>query len=106
MYRCSGGVPRLINTVCDMAMVYAFAEERRRIEKKLMAAVVRDRQNSSILPIKKLPDDLLDDDDPAPGQRPGHESAEPTDSEVRKLLDEDEAPESGLVIEYPKRMSE
>lgn len=42
----SGGVPRLINIICDTALVYAFAEGRKRIDAQLVFDVVRDRQQT------------------------------------------------------------
>jgi len=39
----SGGVPRVINTLCDMALVYAFAEQRPGVTVELVHAVVQDR---------------------------------------------------------------
>jgi type II secretory pathway predicted ATPase ExeA len=44
----SGGVPRLINSICDMAMVYAFADGRHSIDEDLIFRVVSDRQASGV----------------------------------------------------------
>lgn len=40
----SRGIPRVINTLCDMALVYGFAEERPRIDQTLVRCVVEDRK--------------------------------------------------------------
>jgi putative secretion ATPase (PEP-CTERM system associated) len=47
----TGGVPRLINSLCDTALVYGFAEQRRTIDAELMAQVIRDRAAGGILPL-------------------------------------------------------
>lgn len=40
----TGGVPRLINQLCDLALVYAFAEQRRGVDLQLLQHVLMDRQ--------------------------------------------------------------
>jgi putative secretion ATPase (PEP-CTERM system associated) len=47
----TGGVPRLINSLCDSALVYGFAEQRRTIDAELMAQVIRDRAAGGVLPL-------------------------------------------------------
>ena len=39
----SGGIPRVINTLCELALVYAYADSRRRIDATLIADIARDR---------------------------------------------------------------
>jgi len=46
----TGGVPRLLNQLCDFALVYAFADGRRTIDSDLVAQVVRDRKSGHTLP--------------------------------------------------------
>jgi type II secretory pathway predicted ATPase ExeA len=46
----SGGVPRLINSICDMSLVYAFADGATLIDEELVFRVVADRQGSGIAP--------------------------------------------------------
>jgi len=43
------GVPRLVNLLCDYAMVYAFAEQQSSIEAELVAQIVRDRRSGQAL---------------------------------------------------------
>jgi general secretion pathway protein A len=38
----SGGIPRLINTVCDRALLTGYAEERQRINRKMVRQVARE----------------------------------------------------------------
>jgi putative secretion ATPase (PEP-CTERM system associated) len=40
----SRGVPRLINLLCDMALVYAFAEQKKTVDNDLMRDVIRDKE--------------------------------------------------------------
>jgi type II secretory pathway predicted ATPase ExeA len=44
VYARTKGIPRLINQLCDMALVYAFADRRRTIDATLVAQVIRDRE--------------------------------------------------------------
>jgi len=46
----TGGVPRLVNQLCDFALVYAFADGRTTIDADLVAQVVRDRKSGHALP--------------------------------------------------------
>ena len=43
IYNDSGGVPRLINAVCDTCLVYGMAEDLSRIDRGLVKKVIRDR---------------------------------------------------------------
>jgi general secretion pathway protein A len=49
--RYSGGVPRLINVLCDTALVYGYAEQRRRIDARLITEVAREKQQGGIFPV-------------------------------------------------------
>ena len=46
----SGGNPRLINSLCDTALLYGFAEQKSQIDDKLIDVVVREKQRS-LLPV-------------------------------------------------------
>ena len=46
----SGGVPRLINSICDLCLVYAFADGLREVDEGLVFRVITDRQLSGIAP--------------------------------------------------------
>ena len=39
----SGGIPRVINTLCELALVYGYADGKRRIDATLIADIARDR---------------------------------------------------------------
>ena len=47
----SHGVPRVINVLCDTAMVYGFSAESDRIDAKLVSLVIEDKRNYGIFPI-------------------------------------------------------
>jgi len=49
-HRYSGGVPRLINLLCDTALVYGFAEQKPRIDARLVTEVAREKQAGGIFP--------------------------------------------------------
>lgn len=50
VYDHSNGVPRLINLICDTALVYGFAEQRPQIDGALVEEVVRDKLSGGIFP--------------------------------------------------------
>ena len=44
VYYHSGGIPRVINTICDMALVYGYADEAPKIRKEIVLDAIRDRK--------------------------------------------------------------
>lgn len=58
IYYFSTGVPRLINSLCDMALVYGFAESRRQIGIDVVLAVVRDREQGTLLTLPRTTDGI------------------------------------------------
>ncbi len=54
VHASTGGVPRLINQVCDTALVYGYAEQRKPVEAELVGQVLRDRGASGLLPLVDL----------------------------------------------------
>src|SRR5690606_11289224 len=44
VFRYAGGVPRLVNVLCDTAMLCAFAEERSEVDEGLVKAAVEELQ--------------------------------------------------------------
>ena len=47
----SGGIPRMINILCDTARVYGFARGEKSISAALVAEVIADKQQYSIFPL-------------------------------------------------------
>jgi general secretion pathway protein A len=56
IYTRTCGVPRLLNQMCDFALVYAFAEGRTSIDADLVCQVVRDRAGAQLMPAMATPD--------------------------------------------------
>ncbi|WKA30634.1 ExeA family protein [Bradyrhizobium roseum] len=50
----SGGIPRMINVLCDTALVYGFANDQRVISDGIVRDVIADKQQYSIFPVKKF----------------------------------------------------
>jgi general secretion pathway protein A len=50
VYRYSNGVPRLINLLCDTALVYGYAEQHELIDITLVTDVAREKQQGGIFP--------------------------------------------------------
>jgi general secretion pathway protein A len=50
VYRSSSGIPRLINLLCENALVYGYAESVSRISARLVEEVARERQSHGLLP--------------------------------------------------------
>jgi type II secretory pathway predicted ATPase ExeA len=48
----SGGIPRMINILCDTALVYGFARGEKTISAGLVDEVIADKQQYSIFPLK------------------------------------------------------
>lgn len=56
--KASGGLPRVINTICDMALVYGFSEGKKQIDAALMKAVLEDRQQMGLAPSRSGPREI------------------------------------------------
>ncbi|HTN42226.1 MAG TPA: AAA family ATPase [Nitrospiria bacterium] len=50
IYRLTGGIPRLINQVCERSLVYGFAESARNISARVVAEAASDRVAGGIVP--------------------------------------------------------
>jgi general secretion pathway protein A len=46
----SRGVPRIINVICDAALVFGYAEERRQVDSPLVSEVLAELETTGILP--------------------------------------------------------
>ncbi len=51
IYRHTQGVPRLINILCESALVYGYGAQTRRIQADLVEELVRDRMQGGVLPL-------------------------------------------------------
>ncbi|HWW79082.1 MAG TPA: AAA family ATPase, partial [Steroidobacteraceae bacterium] len=52
VHECTGGVPRLVNLVCDTALVYGFSDQQTIIAADLIEQVVADRASGGLLPLR------------------------------------------------------
>ena len=52
VYARTDGIPRLLNQLCDFALVYAFADGRQRVDADLVTLVVRDRNGARLMPTR------------------------------------------------------
>lgn len=75
VHRLTKGNPRLINQVCDLALIYGMAEQARVITSKLVAQAAFERSKGRILPLSSkeeltvlvnVPDDPSEVEAPAP----------------------------------------
>ncbi len=48
------GLPRMINNLCDMSLVYAYGEDKNRVDSKTVVDVIKDKESSGILPVMSL----------------------------------------------------
>ncbi|MGX4803387.1 ExeA family protein [Bradyrhizobium guangdongense] len=51
----SGGIPRIINVLCDTSLVYGFANDQDVISEQLVRDVIADKQQYSIFPVRQSP---------------------------------------------------
>ncbi len=54
IFEHTGGVPRLINILCDTALVYGYASGKKFIDIDIVQEVANDRRRSGILPLAAL----------------------------------------------------
>lgn len=50
VHRASGGVPRIVNVICDAALVFGYAEERPNIDLPLLQEVLEELKTTGVLP--------------------------------------------------------
>jgi general secretion pathway protein A len=55
VHRFSSGVPRLVNLLCDLSLVYGYAEQRSQIDADLVEDVAREKQAGGIFPSPETP---------------------------------------------------
>lgn len=48
IHETSGGIPRVINIICNLALIYAFADETTTISVQTIREVIKDRQESGL----------------------------------------------------------
>lgn len=60
IHRYSGGVPRLINILCDLSLLYAYVEESPKVTEEFVSEAIRMEANNGLLPLKIKPTALPD----------------------------------------------
>jgi predicted outer membrane repeat protein len=70
VFRYSGGIPRLVNLLCDTALVYGYAGQAPRIGAQLVEDVARDKQKSKIVPLRQTVHDTAEDENSEPLEQP------------------------------------
>nr|WP_321467018.1 XrtA/PEP-CTERM system-associated ATPase [uncultured Desulfobulbus sp.] len=53
IYEASGGIPRIINLICDTALVYGYAESIPQINDDIISQVIRDKEGFGLVPSEK-----------------------------------------------------
>ncbi len=51
IYYFTNGVPRLINNICDLALVFAFAEDEKSVSLQTVIDVIKEKKSGGIVPI-------------------------------------------------------
>jgi general secretion pathway protein A len=114
IHRYSGGIPRLINLLCDTALVYGYAEQRRRIDARLVTEVAREKQQGGIFPVtvaaELRPEDEETVEEPAAvpaqdeyaaAQPQEADTAASADSAATPAAQEEDAPVAGDEVATP-----
>lgn len=51
IFEASGGVPRIVNVLCDTALIYGFASESDKITGEIVRSVIKDKQDFGVIGI-------------------------------------------------------
>lgn len=62
VYYHSRGIPRIINSICDMALVYGFADGAKKIRKEIVLDAIRDRKVGGLVIREDLEKNLAAED--------------------------------------------
>ena len=93
VFRYSGGIPRLVNLLCDTALVYGYAEQTARIGASLIEDVARDKQQNKIVPLRqqehKAAGDASNDVSRQPGGKKGRGTQGPPKRAMRVAIASD-----------------
>lgn len=79
IHKVSGGIPRVINMICDGSLFYAFSDEQEKVDVDLVQALLDDKAGSGLLQFKNdIPKQVQNDTQHDP-QRPGPEQQQEDD---------------------------
>jgi hypothetical protein len=90
VHRFSGGVPRLINQLCDNALVYGYAEQLQQIDSQLVNDVAFEKQKGGIFPVH------AEAETPRPREKAPEPEPEPVAVEERAAPVSTESPVASL----------
>ncbi len=51
VHEASGGIPRIINILCDISLVYAFASQQPNVTRETVLSVLRDKSRHGVFPV-------------------------------------------------------
>ncbi|MBI4695907.1 MAG: AAA family ATPase [Gammaproteobacteria bacterium] len=54
IHELSGGIPRLINSLCDQSLVYAYADQRAKVTTRVVKELVADKKSRSLFGAGKI----------------------------------------------------
>jgi predicted outer membrane repeat protein len=107
VFRYSGGIPRLVNLLCDTALVYGYAGQAPRIGAQLVEDVARDKQKSRIVPLRQAVHDTAGDENNEPlGQPTGKKGRRGSQVSSKRAMRVAIASESERQRNYLKMMLE
>jgi len=72
IYQGSGGIPRIINSICDTALVYGYAESLPHINMEVITQVICDKEGLGLMPNEQIADEQS-----ITGQRTGDDTLTP-----------------------------
>lgn len=84
VHRTSRGVPRIINVICDAALVFGYAEERRQLDESLIRDVLAELETTGILPVESAAEAAAA---PAPQSPPRAAASSPAPSKPLALAE-------------------
>jgi general secretion pathway protein A len=61
IYEHSRGIPRIINILCDTALVYSYSEQEHKIDAKIVAEVINDKLKGGMFPTESGEDQETED---------------------------------------------
>jgi putative secretion ATPase (PEP-CTERM system associated) len=86
VFRYSGGIPRLINLLCDTALVYGYAEQAPRVGASLINDVAREKQQSKIVPLRQQSHVVSGGENNQPPQQPVKKNRHGTQVSSRQTM--------------------
>ncbi|MGE0386047.1 MAG: AAA family ATPase [Gammaproteobacteria bacterium] len=90
VYYNSGGIPRVINTLCDLALVYGYADNKKEVDAILVADIARDRIDTGLYGTQVFGVNALKERRPkARAVRGEPAGADPNDSTIASDLQRD-----------------